>query len=207
MPVVAGVGTTDRVQFATRDVVWISVSDSGVGIKAEDIPKLFQKFTQVDTSASRAGQGPGLGLALCTRFVELHGGQIGVESIFGKESTFWFLLPVDGPPPKVGAGGLEGRSMPRPSVIPRHAVRPSSAIDRCFILIGDTMHARGTFDVKLAPRTEGSTADGAIGQMSLDKSFHGDLSVTSEGEMLAGPRGTFVSSVPVPTSCWGSRGP
>lgn len=81
-----------------KDVVWVSVSDTGVGIKTEDLPKLFNEFTQVDQSASRAAQGTGLGLALCKRFVEMHGGQIGVESIWEKGSTFWFLLPVAGPP-------------------------------------------------------------------------------------------------------------
>jgi signal transduction histidine kinase len=87
----------DRARLVPQDVVWISVTDEGVGIKRDDMPKLFQEFSQVDSSASRRAQGTGLGLALCKKFVEMHGGTIGADSVYGKGTAFWFLLPADGP--------------------------------------------------------------------------------------------------------------
>jgi signal transduction histidine kinase len=87
----------ERPRLVTRDAVWVSVRDSGIGIRQEDMGKLFKVFSQVDASSSRQQQGTGLGLALCKQFVELHGGTIGVESIFGEGSTFWFILPAEGP--------------------------------------------------------------------------------------------------------------
>jgi len=73
--------------------VRIAVSDSGIGIAAEDQAKLFKEFVQLDASASRRYEGTGLGLALSKRLVELHGGTIGLDSELGKGSTFWFTLP------------------------------------------------------------------------------------------------------------------
>jgi signal transduction histidine kinase len=87
----------DSASLVSQDVVWISVCDEGVGIKPEDMPKLFREFSQVDSSASRRAQGTGLGLALCKKFVEMHGGTIGADSIYGKGAAFWFLLPTEGP--------------------------------------------------------------------------------------------------------------
>jgi signal transduction histidine kinase len=87
----------DKAQLVPREVVWISVTDEGMGIKREDMPKLFQEFSQVDSSASRRAQGTGLGLALCKKFVEMHGGTIGADSVYGKGAAFWFLLPAEGP--------------------------------------------------------------------------------------------------------------
>ncbi|MEI6644933.1 MAG: PAS domain S-box protein [bacterium] len=73
--------------------VSVSVSDTGIGIKQEDQERIFMQFEQVDSSLSRKHQGTGLGLALCRRFVDMHGGKIWVESTGeGHGSTFHFTL-------------------------------------------------------------------------------------------------------------------
>jgi signal transduction histidine kinase len=87
----------DKERLVPQDAVWVSVTDEGIGIRREDMPKLFQEFSQVDSSTSRRAQGTGLGLALCKKFVDMHGGTIGADSIFGKGAAFWFILPAEGP--------------------------------------------------------------------------------------------------------------
>ena len=75
------------------DQLTVSVQDTGIGMKAEDLPKLFREFEQIDGSYTRRYQGTGLGLALCRRFVQMHGGRIWAESKFGKGSIFTFTIP------------------------------------------------------------------------------------------------------------------
>jgi signal transduction histidine kinase len=76
------------------DHLTVSVHDTGIGIKSEDLPKLFREFEQLDGSYTRRYQGTGLGLALCRRFVQMHGGRIWAESEFGKGSTFTLPCPT-----------------------------------------------------------------------------------------------------------------
>jgi signal transduction histidine kinase/DNA-binding response OmpR family regulator len=72
----------------------IAVADSGMGIAADQLPRLFQKFSQANSSISRQFGGSGLGLAISKKLIERMGGRIGVESTLGKGSTFWFELPL-----------------------------------------------------------------------------------------------------------------
>jgi signal transduction histidine kinase len=74
-------------------VVEISVSDTGIGIAPDDLPKIFEEFRQVGTDYAHKSEGTGLGLTLAKKFVELHGGKIWVQSVPGKGSTFTFALP------------------------------------------------------------------------------------------------------------------
>lgn len=93
-----------RVSRNGREGVLFHVRDNGVGIPAEAQGKLFQKFYQVDNSATRKVGGTGLGLAISKRIVDLHGGEIWVESREGEGSTFYVFLP-DEPPEATAADG------------------------------------------------------------------------------------------------------
>jgi signal transduction histidine kinase len=100
----------------------VSVEDTGIGMKAEDLPKLFREFEQIDGSYTRRYQGTGLGLALCRRFVEMHGGRIWAESQFGKGSIFTFTIPRERRPAAVtpveeAAPTLETMELPLALVI------------------------------------------------------------------------------------------
>lgn len=77
------------------DCFEVSVMDDGIGIPARDLPRVFERFFQVETHLTRRYGGMGLGLSVAKAMVELHGGRIWVESEEGKGSTFTFLLPID----------------------------------------------------------------------------------------------------------------
>jgi two-component system phosphate regulon sensor histidine kinase PhoR len=89
-------GTVTVSAILNKDMVEVSVTDNGVGISKEDLPKLFSKFGRLDNSykAIATTGGTGLGLYITKNLAQLHGGQITVLSQIGKGTTFTFTLRV-----------------------------------------------------------------------------------------------------------------
>jgi signal transduction histidine kinase len=86
-------GITVKAVRREADVL-VSVQDTGIGIKAEDINKVFEEFRQVDGTLARTETGTGLGMPISRRFVELHKGQMWLESEYGVGTTVYFTLPL-----------------------------------------------------------------------------------------------------------------
>jgi len=83
-----------RYGLIDEDTIRVEVQDSGVGMDAEQVAVIFDRFRQVDGSTTRRAGGTGLGLTITKQLVEMHGGQIGVQSEEGTGSLFWFTMPT-----------------------------------------------------------------------------------------------------------------
>jgi len=88
---------TLRVEPVGEDRVRVAVIDTGRGVAAEHLPRLFERFYRVDRGRSRDQGGTGLGLSIVKHVIQLHGGRLGVDSKPGVGSTFWFEIPTAGP--------------------------------------------------------------------------------------------------------------
>lgn len=90
-------GSTINVACVTRDgKAYVSVNDSGMGIPVKDQPFIFDRFYRVESEGMKNKKGFGIGLYICREIIERHHGQIGVDSIEGQGSTFWFTIPLFG---------------------------------------------------------------------------------------------------------------
>lgn len=96
-------GTQDE---SGQSHLYFEVKDTGMGIPEEKLPNIFERFSQVDNSSSKAYQGVGLGLSICKSLVEMMGGKIGADSTLGEGSTFWLelILPTQPKPVKSQEG-------------------------------------------------------------------------------------------------------
>lgn len=83
-----------KVTLSFEDCLYISVTDNGIGIAQENLNKIFDKFTQLDTSFSRKNEGSGIGLSIVKSFVLLHNGKISVKSKLNKGTSFLIELPL-----------------------------------------------------------------------------------------------------------------
>jgi two-component system phosphate regulon sensor histidine kinase PhoR len=86
-------GRVDVAVWEEVGMVVVSVSDTGIGIPPDDLPRIFERFYRVDRARSRKLGGTGLGLAIVKHIVDAHGGRVWVESELGQGSTFYFTLP------------------------------------------------------------------------------------------------------------------
>jgi two-component system sensor histidine kinase/response regulator len=121
--IVVSVRASERTE--TNVLLHFRVEDTGIGLTPEQMQRLFKSFSQADTSTTRRFGGTGLGLAISKKLAELMGGEVGVESQYGKGSTFWFSA-------RLGIGEAKRRELlPNPDLRGRRA-----------LVVDDNDHAR-----------------------------------------------------------------
>ncbi|MCC6918007.1 MAG: PAS domain S-box protein [Alphaproteobacteria bacterium] len=137
----------------------VRVHDTGPGIQAEYVPRLFQRFSQVDASSTRRHSGTGLGLAICKGLVEAMGGTIGVETVSGQGSMFWFRIPAPVPQPAAEAGTPVAGLPPGIRIL----LAEDSAVNRKLVRA-----LLGPFEVELSEAENGKLAVAMAGQEAFD---------------------------------------
>ncbi|HYD81986.1 MAG TPA: response regulator [Paucimonas sp.] len=141
-----------REHTVSEALLWFAVRDTGVGLTEEQKGRLFQSFEQADVSTTRRYGGTGLGLAISKKLAQLMGGEVGVESEYGKGSTFWFTA-------RVGIGkDVRKVYLPQPDLRRRHVLVVDDSENARAVLSG--MLREMSFHVDVA--ASGLAAIGAV---------------------------------------------
>ncbi|MDB5540998.1 MAG: hypothetical protein JWQ89_2725 [Devosia sp.] len=139
------VSVTRRLASGERDRFRFDVRDTGIGIPAEKQAVLFNAFSQGDSSTTRQYGGSGLGLAICKKLVEAMGGEIGVESVEGVGSRFWFEVPLQLSEKMTSQATIWSALAP----VPRRRILLVEDVETNQMLITDMLRSHG-HDVTLA---------------------------------------------------------
>jgi signal transduction histidine kinase/ActR/RegA family two-component response regulator len=172
-----------------RDDVEIKfcVIDTGVGISDKHKIELFERFSQIDTSATRQFQGTGLGLAICRDLVELMDGRIGVESEEGEGSCFWILLPF-----KVGSEDRLASEPPTPS---KHHNFDTPSISGLRILVAEDNEINQRVVCGMLEYMGHETGVAADGREAFDKAKSGDYDVVFMDIQMPGIDGEMATKL------------
>jgi signal transduction histidine kinase/DNA-binding response OmpR family regulator len=192
----------------------VEVRDTGIGIPLDRMDRLFRSFSQVDASTTRQYGGTGLGLAISKRLCELMGGRMGVESVVGRGSTFWFTIVVVAagqtePRPVVEAPQLAGRRL---LIVEDHALSRTVLVQQAerwgvtARTAATTAEAlawldREPFDAAIVDRDLAGTDGVALGRAIRARGASGQLPLillTAVGRQEADGEGLFVTQISKP---------
>jgi signal transduction histidine kinase len=173
-------GVVEIESLLRENDVQMAVTDTGIGISRENYDRVFERFMQIDGSASRQYTGTGLGLALVKEFIELHGGAIHLDSEVGLGSRFWFTLPLAPaaqapPPPPPKARPAKAHRFAELMSIEDEKPREAAAVvpegAPRVLIADDTPEMRALIAEILADHYHVSTAcDGAEGLAAVERS-------------------------------------
>jgi CheY-like chemotaxis protein len=128
--------------ISDTDYLEIAVEDSGIGIAANDMHKLFEPFVQLDSAISKEYEGTGLGLAMVKRLTELHGGALGVESTLGRGSRFSIWLPYRQPSEPAIIAAPDRKDAAAKAVVKEARARTERAATQVLVIDDDPTAAR-----------------------------------------------------------------
>jgi two-component system sensor histidine kinase/response regulator len=170
------------VSLERSDRVTVRVQDTGIGISPETETRLFEAFSQADSSTTRRFGGTGLGLAISRRLVRLMGGEIGVISEAGKGAEFWFTLPLGAASPDRGCGDLAGRRFLVVDNEPADRNQIQLQLKRCGCEILEAESADAALEILRRSAREGLAITALLTGIRLPEEFgrdtgHGNLPV------------------------------